>query len=332
MMDSKDEPNQAQQELVMELTAEDVGKRLDAFLAERLPDVSRVRWRRAINDGRVKVNGRRSKAAYRIQGAETISAQPPETIVDGPQPEDIPLDVLFEDEHLAAINKPAGMVVHPAKGHWSGTLTSALAFHFQNLSSVGGASRPGIVHRLDRDTSGVIVVAKTDAAHLALARQFEQRTTTKQYLAIVSGSPDRDRDVISAPIGPHPYHRERMAIRTNHPASRDAESFYEVVERFRGFALVRVTPKTGRTHQIRIHLTHIGSPVLCDRLYGGRSELSVGQLLRTDDATPLLRRQALHARKLAIDHPQSAERLCFEAPLAPDIDATLQFMREHRGL
>ncbi len=328
MTDSEHQAEPNQQSL--DLAPEDAGKRLDAFLAEKLANVSRVRWRRAINDGRVKVNGRNSKAAYRLQGTETISAQPPEPVVEGPQPEDIPLDVLYEDEHLAAINKPAGMVVHPAKGHWAGTLTSALAFHFQSLSTIGGSTRPGIVHRLDRDTSGVIVVAKTDAAHLGLARQFEQRTTEKEYWAIVSGNPDRDRDVITAPIGAHPYHRERMAIRVDHSTSRDAESFYEVVERFRGFAWVRVTPKTGRTHQIRIHLAYIGAPVLCDRLYGGRSEIRVGQLLRNDDATLLLQRQALHARKLSIDHPESSERLCFEAPLPPDIVSTLEFMRANR--
>lgn len=314
-----------------QVASEDVDKRLDALLAERFPDVSRVRWRKAINSGQVLVDGRRSKAAYRLRGGEQIVATPPESEVEGPQPEAIPLDILFEDEHLAAINKPPGMVVHPAKGHWSGTLTSGLAYHFSQLSSVGGTTRPGIVHRLDRDTSGVIVVAKTDAAHLGLASQFEQRTTTKTYLALLAGTPDRDRDVIDEPIGPHPYHREKMAIRRQHDSARSAETFYEVLERFKGFAYVKLTPKTGRTHQIRVHMSHLGAPVLCDRLYGGRAELTRAQLQRGEDDTILLGRQALHAHRLELRHPISDQPLSFSAPLPSDIQLTLDTLRAVRG-
>jgi len=164
-------------------------------------------------------------------------------------------------------------VVHPSRGHLGGTLVNALAHHFSQLSGVGGTCRPGIVHRLDRDTSGILVVAKTDAAHIALAAQWEQRTIVKEYFAIVAGVPDRDRDRIDQPIGMHPHQREKMAIRAGHTTSREASTFYEVQERLAGFAALHVHPFTGRTHQIRVHLAHIGYPVLCDRIYGGRPRL-----------------------------------------------------------
>lgn len=309
------------------------GQRLDAFLAAQFPRHSRVALRRAISAGGVTVDGRGAKPAYRLNVGQRISLSLPDLPHAGPQPEAIPLDILFEDESLVAINKPAGMVVHPAKGHWSGTLTSALAHHFgQQLSSVGGPTRPGIVHRLDRETSGVIVIAKTDFAHLKLAEQFEARTTEKEYFALTAGAPDRDRDRIEQPIGPHPYQREKMAIRPQHPQARSAETFYEVVERYRGYAAVKVLPKTGRTHQIRLHLSHIRCPVLCDRLYGGRDTLTLGDLTKDrGDETVVLSRLALHARRLEIAHPETGERLQFEAPLPADIAHARDMLRTHRG-
>jgi len=310
------------------VSPEDEGVRLDAFLARLFPLHSRAKLRRVIDAGGVQVDGKRTKVAYRLVPGQKVLAMLPDLPQEGPEPEDIPLDVLFEDEHLAAINKPPAMVVHPAKGHWSGTLTAALAYRFQQLSTTGGPTRPGIVHRLDRDTSGAIVVAKTDRAHVALAAQFEVRTVEKEYYAIVVGCPDRDRDSIKQPIGVHPYQREKMAVRADHSTSRDAYSFYEVLERFERFALLSVKPKTGRTHQIRVHLTHTGYPVLCDRLYGGRSQVTRGEL-RTGqpDEVVLLNRQALHARRLAIQHPISNERLEFEAPLPADMLAVLEELR-----
>ena len=233
---------------------EDVGKRLDVFLTEKLPAYSRVQLRRILVAGHVKVDGLGRKVSYRMNGNELVVVQLPEMPTAGPNPENIPVEVLYEDEYLIAVNKPPFMVVHPARGHWSGTLASALAFHFENLSSAGGPTRPGIVHRLDRDTSGVMVVAKNDQIHYALSEQFEQRETEKEYFAIVIGQPDKDRDWIDKAIGPHPYQREKMSIRQGHPDSREATTFYEVVERFEGFAVLKVTPKTGRTHQIRVHL------------------------------------------------------------------------------
>lgn len=313
--------------VTLRVAAEDAGKRLDAFLAEQFPAYSRVHLRRVIGAERVLVDGHGTKAAHRLRTGQQITLTLPELPKAGPVPEDIPLDVLYEDEHLVAVNKPANMVVHPAKGHWSGTLTSALAHRFEHLSSVGGAARPGIVHRLDRETSGVIVVAKTDTAHFALAAQFEARHVHKEYLAIVVGVPDRDRDVIEQPIGVHPYQREKMAIRAHHATSREARTFYETVERFRRFALLRVEPYTGRTHQIRVHLAHLGCPVLCDRQYGGRTRITCGELLGTADETPVLTRHALHARRLRLTHPFTGAPLDFQAPLPDDMQLVLDLLR-----
>lgn len=312
---------------------EDAGSRLDAWLARHFQRHSRMQLRRIIDAGGVLVDARRTKVAYRLDGGELVTVVLPPLPAAGPNPENIPLAILFEDEHLIAVNKQPGMVVHPARGHWSGTLTSALAFHFGKLSTAGGENRPGIVHRLDRDTSGVIVVAKTDRAHFALAEQFAARTTEKEYFALTIGVPDRDRDMIDLPIGVHPTHREKMAIRADHSTSRPASSFYEVQERFQGFAAVKVLPKTGRTHQIRVHLASIGCPVLCDRLYSSRAEITRGFLRRNNDDSDnevLLERQALHARRLRLAHPETGEPIEFVAPLPADIEATLAELRRSR--
>ena len=317
--------------------------RLDSFLASHFSKFSRAKLQRSIIKGKVNVAGKQAKASLKLKEGQTVSIVLPEPESAAPIAEDIPLEIIFEDEHMAVVNKPPAMVVHPAKGHWSGTLTAALAFHFQKLSTVGGESRPGIVHRLDRDTSGVILIAKTDLAHANLAKQFETRTVTKTYWAIVTPAPDHDRGFIDKPIGPHPYQREKMAIRENHASSRTASSFFEVVERFgektKGeknskpgqhskAALVKVQPKTGRTHQIRVHLAHIGCPVLCDRLYGGRAQIRANEIdRRSTDETVLLARQALHAKSIEFDHPDSGERMTLEADVPEDISRTLECFR-----
>lgn len=312
---------------------EHAGCRLDVFLARQFPDFSRGQLRRAVDAGGVLLNGRPAKAGQRLKGGERLSIVMPELPRPGPVPENIPLDILFEDEHIALVNKPPAMVVHPAKGHWSGTLTSALAYHFEQLSSAGGPTRPGIVHRLDRDTSGVLLVAKSDAAHFALAEQFAARTVEKEYFAIVSGSPDRDRDLIDQPIGVHPYQREKMAIRRDHPSVRPAQTFFEVAERFDGFATVRVMPKTGRTHQIRVHLTYVDCSVLCDKQYSGRSEIRRGEIRRdSGDLEILLARQALHARQLTFDHPATGQRMAIAAPIPADLQAVLDELRAYRAV
>lgn len=306
------------------VTPEEDQLRLDSFLVAHFTKHSRVRLQRAIGRGDVLVDGKKAKSSTRLKEGQSVVCQPIEEPVEGPIPEDIPLDLIYEDEHLVAINKPPAMVVHPAKGHWSGTLTAALAFHFESLSSIGGPTRPGIVHRLDRDTSGVILVAKTDQAHAALGQQFHDRTVEKEYAAIVTPEPDRDRDVIDKPIGDHPYQREKKAIRENHGSSRAAMSMYEVVERLNGFALITVRPKTGRTHQIRVHMAHVGYPVACDRLYSGRARLTVNDLNRDGDETVVMERQALHAKKIAFDHPATGERIELECALPEDMRALME--------
>jgi len=318
------------------VTDEYAGKRVDLVLALLLDSYSRVFLRRIVMEDKVCVNGKPVKPAFKVFAGQkiTVNLLPPPPR-EGPIPENIPLDIIFEDDYLVIINKFPGMVVHPAKGHWSGTLTAALAYHFQQLSDAGGPTRPGIVHRLDRDTSGVIVIAKTNEVHFKLCAQFESREVKKTYMAIVAGTLDRERDRIIQPIGNHPYQRDKMAIRAGHHSSRDAETFFEVVKRFPGYAFLKLEPKTGRTHQIRLHMAHIGCPVLCDRLYGGHASVLRGQLQRRQvrglpplatDADVVLSRHALHAAKLELDHPKTGERMIFEAPLPADIQHTLDIL------
>ncbi len=312
--------------------------RIDLYLTLKIDGYSRVFLRRVVTLDQVLVDGRPVKPAFHVfpgQVVHVVDLPPPPK--EGPIPEAIALDVLYEDEFLVAINKPAGMVVHPAKGHWSGTLTAALAHHFSKLSDAGGPTRPGIVHRLDRETSGVILIAKTNEVHYKLCAQFEAREVQKTYMTIVSGHLDRDRDRIIQPIGHHPYQREKMAIRSGHPSSRYAETQFEVVERFPGYALLKVFPKTGRTHQIRLHLAHIGCPVLCDRLYAGHSQITRGQLhrrlarglpLRPEDTEVVLNRQALHAAEIEFLHPKTEQSLRISAPLPDDFQRVCEVLRE----
>jgi len=330
-LDGSSSPELSAEPQLLSVAEDEVGKRLDVVLATRFPRHSRMSLRRAIHAGAALVNGKVVRSSFKLRSGQEVSIRLPEILVEGPQAENIPLEILFEDEHLAAINKPPAMVVHPGRGHWKGTLTAALAWHFQQLSSAGGPARPGVVHRLDRDTSGVIVVAKTNQAHFALAGQFEERETEKEYFTIVVGTPDRDRDVIDAPIGIHPYQREKMAIRHNHDTSKSARTYYEVVDRFPGFAVVRVMPKTGRTHQIRVHMAHMGCPVLCDRQYGGRCQITRGELIHDpNDHEVLLTRHALHARRLVVFHPEGGRRLEFVAPLPPDLSAVWDALKAAR--
>jgi 23S rRNA pseudouridine1911/1915/1917 synthase len=312
------------------------GERVDAVCALLLDAYSRVFLRKVIQEGGATVNGEVVKPSFRVRTGQCIALMLPPPPVDGPQPEAIELQVIYEDDALIAIDKPPGMVVHPAKGNWKGTLASALAYRFQQLSDVGGPTRPGIIHRLDRDTSGVILVAKTNAVHMKLSEQFEQRSILKEYLAISVGKIEFDRDAIRQPIGPHPYQRDKMAIRKDHPESRDAETLYEVVERFRGFCLVRLHPKTGRTHQIRVHLDHIGAPVLCDRLYAGHARITRGEIRRRlvhglppqpGDDQVVLERQALHAHRIQFQHPLAGSQIELVSPLPADMQETLDLLR-----
>jgi len=327
---------QSDEPLILSADDQHSGERLDAFLAANIPAYSRVKLRKAINAGGVQVDGKRSKAAYRLRGGEQITVVLPELPPEGVQAEDIPLDVIYEDDSIAVINKPPAMVVHPAKGHWAGTLTAALAWRFQQLSKTGGPTRPGIVHRLDRDTSGVIIVARTDQAHVSLASQFEARTVKKHYVAIVSPPPDHDAGRIEKPIGVHPYHREKMAIRDGHTTSRSANTLYKTVHRYGRFGVVHLSPATGRTHQLRVHMAAIGYPVLCDRLYSGRSQVTIEELQGqrqqvVSSQPPLLSRQALHAHRLEVEHPTTGQRMEFTAPMLPDMQAVLDTLQQHYG-
>jgi 23S rRNA pseudouridine1911/1915/1917 synthase len=306
------------------------GKRVDAYLSSRYQDYSRSVIQKVIDAGAVLINGERVKASTKVREGDVIRAWLPELAEAVHEPEDIPIGVVFEDEAFVVVDKPPGLVTHPAKGNWTGTLVNALQFHFDKLSSVGGENRPGIVHRLDRDTSGLLIVAKDDRAHAALAKQFEERSIHKEYLAIVSGVPSRDSDYIERLIGPHPTHREKMAIRLATDGGKEAVTFYEVVERFHGYALVRCYPKTGRTHQIRVHLTHIGHPLLADKLYAGRSKFTVGDLLgpeAPDADRVLLERHSLHAHSLRLTHPMTGEPLHFTSPLPADMAGTVEALR-----
>ena len=319
------------------------GRRIDAYLASRFTDYSRSVIQRIIEAEAVQVNGRAVKASYKVRAGDQVSVWLPELPETTAPPEDIPIEVVYEDEALTIVNKPAGMVTHPAKGNWTGTMVNAIQFHYDTLSTVGGENRPGIVHRLDRDTTGLLVVVKDDLAHRRLALQFELREVAKEYLAIVYGVPQRDSDYIDRPIGFHPITREKMAIRSLEDGGKPAVTFYEVVERFHGFALVRCKPQSGRTHQIRVHLTHIGHPIVADKAYSGRFRLFLSDLLGTghdsarpspalDPDTVLIDRQALHAHALRFTHPLTGNPISVSAPLPPDMARTLESLKKWRAV
>jgi 23S rRNA pseudouridine1911/1915/1917 synthase len=317
------------------------GKRIDSYLASRYTDYSRRVIQKVIDADAVLVNGRPVKASYRVRTGDVVSVRLPELPDTTPEPENIPIEVVYEDEALTVVNKPAGMVTHPAKGNWRGTMVNALQFHYDTLSTLGGENRPGIVHRLDRDTTGLLVVVKNDLAHRKLALRFEQREVFKEYLALVSGVPQRHSDYIEKSIGFHPTCREKMAIRQAVDGGKPAVTFYETAERFRGFALVRCKPQTGRTHQIRIHLAHIGHPVLADKLYSGRDKIMLSDLLGQNSGVPpieprenmiLIDRQALHAHRLRFEHPLTGRELDLTAPLPEDFCRTLEALRTHLSI
>ncbi|MEQ8850876.1 MAG: RluA family pseudouridine synthase [Phycisphaerales bacterium] len=320
----------------------DLNKRLDRYLVDRISFMSRNQLQKLIELGEVTVNERKPKASTRLRLGDTVEVVIPPPPAKEIQPEDIPVNVVFEDEHLVVINKSPDIIVHPARSHHSGTLLNALVHHFQqqgggveSLSSVGeDLARPGVVHRLDRKTSGVMVVAKTDEAHWRLGRQFELRKVDKRYLAIVEGELAADADVIEFPIGPHPSKakglREKMVVRHD-DLGKSAITLYRVRERYDGFTLVELELKTGRTHQIRVHMSHIGAPLVGDDMYGGRF-LTMPMLLGDPSAPSemVMDRQALHATVLGFRHPATGESLEFTAPMRDDMAHLVRLLREHR--
>jgi 23S rRNA pseudouridine1911/1915/1917 synthase len=311
---------------VHELVADDeaVGQRLDAWLARRLPALSRSRLQALIDEGHVLLDGTRTRPSVRLRPGQAVRVHVPSPVPAEPQPEDIPIAVVHEDAHLLVVNKPAGLVVHPGAGRSRGTLVNALLRHVHDLSGVGGVVRPGIVHRLDRGTSGLLVVAKDDETHRSLVRQFAGRTVEKEYVALVLGSPALGSGEVDSPIGRDPVHRKKMSVRA--PRGREARTSWRVEERFDGAALLRVRIHTGRTHQIRVHLASIGHPVAGDAVYGGKRTPS-SRRGAAREAFASLERPALHAARLAFTHPATGERLAFEAPLPADLLSVLALLR-----
>jgi len=325
---------------ILTVEPHEAGWRLDIFLVHHFPKCSRTLIRNAIMNGGVRIveeethlsNG---KPGFRLKPGQSVHFSIPEIPREAPQPENIPLDIVYEDEYLAVINKPADMVVHPSRGHWEGTLVSALAFHFGNqLSNVRGSVRPGVVHRLDRDTTGAIIIAKDDFVHGKLAWLFESRQIQKEYFAIVIGTPHLDRDMINLPIGLHPKKKEKMRIvAPDDPEAKHAQTFYEVVKRYGKWSTLRCFPKTGRTHQIRVHLAHMRHPILCDSIYGGGKVVTQEALLgkvpfslsgENVEGTVLLRRQALHAHRLTFVHPMTEQQMEIITPIPPDMQSVIE--------
>ena len=299
------------------ISAEEQGTRLDRVLSGRFPDMTRSSLQGLIESGAVSKDGKPLKKNYKVCEADAISVELPEPKQVEIQPEDIPLDVVYEDADIVVVNKPRGMVVHPAPGNWSGTLVNALMYHCgDSLSGINGEIRPGIVHRIDKDTSGLLVVAKNDAAHRSLAEQIAVHSALRQYYAVVIGCPKEDSGTISAPIARHRTDRKKMAV---DPNGREAVTHYEVLERYRGFTYLTFRLETGRTHQIRVHMKHIGHPIIGDPLYGPKTD------------SWKLGGQCLHAGKLTLTHPSTGECMTFTAPLPDYFEAVLNKLRSHYG-
>jgi 23S rRNA pseudouridine1911/1915/1917 synthase len=307
-------------------------RRLDQYLSGRFSHFSRTRLQKLIKEQGVNVNGRPAKPSHKLSPGDQIDIILPPRELRELIPEDIPLDILYEDDDIAVINKQADLIVHPARGYKSGTLVNALVYHYKNTLSAGTEDfRPGIVHRLDRYTTGVIVTAKNDTAHWKLSRQFAQRTTKKNYLAIVHGVPELDADCIDEPLGVHPIFREKYAVRAD--IGKTAVTLYKVIERFRGYSLLELDIKTGRTHQIRVHLSHIRHTIVADDLYGGRVVYPWQMEDRPAAAEePLMARPALHAWKLEIEHPTTRKRVLFTAPPPKDMQNFLAQLRLFRKI
>ena len=316
-------------------------RRIDQYLVDRVPYLSRNNVQRLIDEELVKVNGRKTKASYHPKSGDRIEMVAPPEPVNEIVPEPIPLDVVYEDEHLMAISKQADLMVHPARGKWTGTLVNGLVHYGQKWSTINGSWRPGILHRLDRNTTGMMLVAKSDEAHWRVARQFENRTIQKTYMAVVHGVPKLLSDVIDLPIGKDRYVREKQAVRKVENGGKPAVTLYQVMETFEmpaaaaletgsfaadrnkprppdRFSLVRLTPKTGRTHQLRVHMATIGFPIVGDTMYGGR-------VFTQGDFK--IERQALHAFEISFVHPGTLETMKLTAPLAPDIVKLLDILR-----
>ncbi len=315
------------------------GRRLDKYLHGRFRKTSRTIIQKQIKRGEITVNGKPTKNSYEMEAGDVIDIVFPTPEPYEVTPEDIPLDIVYEDDYVLAINKPIGMIVHPATRSQRGTIANALAHYSSSLAKTADPFRPGIVHRLDKNTTGIMIVAKTDEAHWRLSLQFERRQTEKVYLAVVHGAPEFDEDVIDVPIGQHPtvHDRyvasglaERLGGKFEKKLFKEAVTRYKVRERFSGYSLVELFPKTGRTHQLRIHMSHIRHPIVGDPFYGGR-HVSMRQVTgRPDDSSePRWRRQMLHAHRLVVQHPILEKPLELSAPLPADMQELLEALRTY---
>jgi len=308
--------------------SQDTFKRLDIFLSQKEPGLSRSQIKKLIEQDNVRVGGKKAKAGLRLKKGDEVLLMLPELQKLEITAEPIPLAILFEDPHLLVVSKPAGMVVHPGAGNVSGTLVSALLHHCDDLAGIGGVLRPGIVHRLDKDTSGVLVVAKDDLTHRGLSDQFKKHTASRKYIGIVFGQLSQEGQVESL-IGRHPVHRQKMSARPR--KGREARTHWKVLERFSHFCLAEFRLETGRTHQIRVHLSSIGHPILGDPTYGGRKGLAALSPVPLRQGLQKLGRQALHAASLGFIHPATGKYLEFSSPIPSDMEEALSLLRKWSG-
>ena len=313
--------------------AADHNRRLDAVVAAHLPDCSRSLAAHLIGSHKILVDFQPKKPGYRVKAGEKIQGRIPVPEPVEYEPEPIPLDILYQDSDVVVLNKPAGLVVHPAPGHRSGTLVNALLYHCPDLGGIGGEIRPGIVHRLDKDTSGTMVVAKNAEALESLAQQFKARTVRKKYLALVYGELKKDAGTIDLPIGRHPVHRKQMSTTTR--KGRRAETSWRVCEKFKGITLLELTLKTGRTHQIRVHCTAMGHPIVGDQVYRSRKWLKDMDRLFSGKSSSMVvelkavPRQMLHAWRLRLTHPHTGEIMTFESPIPTDMETVIEKLRSN---
>lgn len=300
-----------------QIVVTDAGKRLDKLISEQLPELTRSAVQHLIQDGCVTIAGKPVKKNTRASAGDVITVELPEPREVEIEPENIPLDIVYEDGDIIVVNKPKGMVVHPAPGNWSGTLVNALMYHCgDSLSGINGEIRPGIVHRIDKDTSGLLVVAKNDRAHQSLAEQIKVHSAGRRYFAVVYGTPREQKGTVNAPIARHPIDRKKMAVLAG---GREAITHYEVLEQYAGYSYLTFLLETGRTHQIRVHMAHIGHPIIGDPLYGPAKDKWK------------LQGQCLHAGELTLTHPATGERMTFQAPLPAYFTTVLQKLRNQNG-